>query len=408
MGLLAELDGADKKGLFRTNNNYVMYSTGILPLDYANGFWQEITKQPNGDRILVPSVGIMGGTFIGCIGSTSSGKTTFADQMGWNIVRRFPEGMLIHVDAEKTSNIQRIMQITGCSYDDSRFRLDKEHTSIDDVLAMVDDICERKEALGKAAMYEVKTPGVDGKTFWSYMPTVFIIDSLPAFNSKDFNVKDLGGNADQLRAAKDVTRFYTNCLDRAWKYNITFIVINHIRPKTEMNVYAQPPRGLMMMGPQEQLPRGQVAQYYSQTYFRINSKKSDAYNKEEHGFTGYKCTFQLAKSKTNMIGSSFPVAFNNAIGFDPVYTLFEFASFAGLVKGRNPYLFLDGMEAFKFNRKDFRKKMVSEAEFRVGVLETLRPYLEAMLGDPPQAPTEEEEALPYGALELGPKDLILP
>ena len=389
MGLLAELDGADKKGLFRTNDNYVMYPTGILPLDYANGFWQEITGE-DGEKKLIPATGIMGGTFTGVIGATGGGKTTFADQMGFNIIKPFADGLLFHIDAEKTSNKQRILQITGASRNDNRIRLIKDHTTIDDVLEMVDDVCEAKESLGAACMYEVKTPGLDGKKFKVYAPTVFIIDSLPAFNGKDYNVKDLGNNADQLRAAKDVTRFYTNCLDRAWQYNLNFIIINHIRPKTDMNPYAQPPRGLMLLGPQEQLPRGQVAQYYSQTYFRINSKKSDAYNMEEQGFNGYRCMFQLAKSKTNMIGTSFPVAFNSASGFDPYYTLYEFADMLHLVNGRNPHLYIGNLEAYRFKRWEFRKKMMYEPEFTAAVVEELKPYLESLLSPPPSYDTSEE------------------
>ena len=40
MGLLAELDSKDKKGLFRDDDTIISYSTGILPFDYANGYWQ--------------------------------------------------------------------------------------------------------------------------------------------------------------------------------------------------------------------------------------------------------------------------------------------------------------------------------------------------------------------------------
>ena len=99
-----------------------------------------------------------------------------------------------------------------------------------------------------------------------------------------------------------------------------------------MNPYAQPPKGLLMLGQMEQLPRGAVAQYYSNTYFRINSKRSDAYTMSDNGFTGFKCIIQLAKSKSNAIGTSFPVAFTSD-GFDPYYSIYEFASGLGLVQG---------------------------------------------------------------------------
>lgn len=398
MSIADELAKNDKKGLFRSDDSYIMYSTGILPLDYANGYWQQVTI--NGEKKMVPMVGITGGTFVTIIGTTGTGKTTFAEQLAYNIIRPFEYSTMHHIDAEKTTNRQRIIQLSGARYDDPRIRLHKAHTSIEDVLEMVTRICEmKKEGDPKDFMYEIQDKSYDGKPMKVYIPTVFIIDSLPQFNSNNYNTDDLGNNIDQMKAAKDTTRFFTNCVDRAWEYNITFIIVNHIRPKADMNPYAAPPKGLLMLGPQETLPRGAVAQYYSNTFFRINTKKSDQYTIEENGFTGYKCMFQLAKSKTNQIGTSFPVAFRSDRGFDPVYTLYEFASSIGLIKGRNPYLYFEGLDTFKFNRKDFINKMGKEKDFRENVLLILKPYLEGLLGSKTVV-EPDGDWLPYGDLTL--------
>lgn len=313
-------------------------------------------------------------------------NTTLADQIGWNIVKDFADGLLIHCDAEKTSTRQRITQICGCDYNEPRIRLAKSHCSIESVLTMFNTICDMKEAGGKQYQYEYKGPTYDGKPFMAYVPTVFIIDSLPAFNSEDYNTKDLGNNVDQMRAAKDVTRFYTDCINRAWEYNIMFIVINHIRPKADMNPYQQPPKGLMMLGPAETLPRGQVAQYYSQTFFRINTKKSNKYTPSDNGISGYQTMVQMAKTKTNTVGTSFPVAFGNALGFDPVYSLYEFASEIGLIEGtRNKRI--HGLDEFPFLKKDFRKTFLESPTFAEAVIKTLQPYFETLLGPKPN--TEE-------------------
>ena len=77
MSLMRELDAGDKKGLFKSNDTFVNYSTGLLPLDYANGFWLTIDDKEGYRR--VPVTGIIGGTFVSVIGSTGSGKSTFAD-----------------------------------------------------------------------------------------------------------------------------------------------------------------------------------------------------------------------------------------------------------------------------------------------------------------------------------------
>ena len=124
MSLMAELDAGDKKGLFKSNDTFVNYSTGILPLDYANGFWFTIDDVDGYRR--VPVTGIIGGTFVSVIGSTGSGKSTFADQMGFNIIKPFEDGMLFHIDCEQTNLKERMVQITGTDPRDDRLRLKKD------------------------------------------------------------------------------------------------------------------------------------------------------------------------------------------------------------------------------------------------------------------------------------------
>lgn len=409
MSFIEELEAGDKRGLFRSDTNYITYSTGIIPLDYANGFWQEVDDGA-GNKIMIPITGITGGTVVTIIGDTGTGKTTFASQMGYNIIAPFPDSTLHFIDTEKAMSMNRLIRLTRAPYNDPRLVLKKENTSIEDVLEMITRVCDIKESGGKRYMYEVPGRTYDGKPMQIYIPTVFILDSLPNFNSKEFNVEDLGTNTDGMRGAKDVTRFFTNVLDRAWKYNITIIVINHIRPKTDMNPYVVGPKGIMMLGQGEQLPRGQVAQYYSNTFFRIRFRKSDAYTMDEHGFTGYKATIQLAKSRTNQVGTSFPVAYLGEDGFDSYFTIYEYANALGLIKGRNPYLYFDGLEAFKFNRKDFRKMMATDENFAAQVMWKMKPYFEALLGTPRQRirpediPEDSEEdytsKLVYGGLTI--------
>ena len=379
MALFDELEAHDKNGLFQSNDNVVCYPTGLTVLDYANGYWSRVLG-PDGEIHEVPNIGIPSGSLVSIIGSTGNGKSTLAEQIGWNIVKRFNDGLLYIVDCEKSAGRERICNLLKCDQSEPRIKINKKSSSIDDTLEAFDLVCKTKQSGGDKYKYEVRNRSYDGNPFKMYVPTVFMIDSLPKFNCKDFNVADLGGNMDSMRASRDITRFYTNIVDRAWEFNVIFIVINHIRPNTIVNPYQTPPRGLMMINPQaEVLPRGSVAQYYSSIYFRINSKKSAAYTIENEGFTGYRCEIQLAKSRTNVIGSSFPVAFNSDWGFDPYYSMYEFANSLGLIQGRNPYLFIHGFEERKFNRKEFVNLMMVDPFFREGVMSVLKPYYETLL-----------------------------
>ncbi len=396
MGFLEELKANDKKGLFRSDDNTVSFPTGFHALDYANGYYQ--TVKINGEYKHIRRLGIPPG-FTTIIGSSGVGKSTFCLGSGWNIVKRFSNGQFIYVDCEKTMTKQRIIEVTGASPEDPRITLMKERTAIEDVLELLDEICERKEANKSEIQIEIKDQSLDGKPYKIYPPTVVVIDSLPSFNGRDYDDTSLGSNVDGMRGAKDVSRFFTNCLDNATKYNIVFLVVNHIRPKAEMNPYAQPPKGLMMLGQAEQLPRGAVAQYYSTTYFRINSKRSDAYTMEDNGFTGFKCIIQLAKTKSNVVGTSFPVAFTGD-GFDPYYSIYEFANSIGLIKGRNPYLYFEGLEELKFNRKDFVPRMKFEEGFGPRVMAVMRPYFDMLLGDKPKLNLDDNDESKH-AYDLG-------
>ena len=399
MGFLEELKANDKKGLFRSDDNTVSFPTGFHALDYANGYYQ--TVKINGEYKHIRRLGIPPG-FTTIIGSSGVGKSTFCLGAGWNIVKRFSNGQFIYVDCEKTMTKQRIIEVTGASPEDPRITLMKERTAIEDVLELLDEICERKEANKSEIQIEIKDQSLDGKPYKIYPPTVVVIDSLPSFNGRDYDDTSLGSNVDGMRGAKDVSRFFTNCLDNATKYNIVFLVVNHIRPKAEMNPYAQPPKGLMMLGQAEQLPRGAVAQYYSTTYFRINSKRSDAYTMEDNGFTGFKCIIQLAKTKSNVVGTSFPVAFTGD-GFDPYYSIYEFANSIGLIKGRNPYLYFEGLEELKFNRKDFVPRMKFEEGFGPRVMAVMRPYFDMLLGEKPKLNLDDNDESKH-AYDLGSTD----
>jgi ABC-type glutathione transport system ATPase component len=145
MGLLDELKAKDKAGLFTSNDNKVSYLTGILPLDYANGYWQQIVDE-KGNKKVVPVLGVTGGSFTSLIGGTGSGKTTFADQIAFNMIKPYSDGLMFHIDAEKTAIKQRMINVTSRDMSDPRIILKTENTSIEDVLIMFDQVCEIKEA----------------------------------------------------------------------------------------------------------------------------------------------------------------------------------------------------------------------------------------------------------------------
>lgn len=379
-----------KSGLFNSDDDFVNYSTGLLPLDYANGFWQTQIDPKTGEVIKEPIPGVLGGKFILLFGTTGSGKTTLAIQLGYRIIKDFDDGIMMLVDCEQTALKERMAAITNMDPDDPRLVLNVNHTSIEEVLDIINDICTEKEDGGDKYMYEVKNRTYHRGTVKVYVPSVIIIDSLRQFNPKNKDVITLGNNMDNAREAQAIARFLDNVINRINKYNITVIYTNHIQPKIEANPYSQPPRGLMLSPQTETLPRGTRPLFLAHTAIRANSIKSNMYVKEDVGFDGFVVNLMLAKSKTNYIGATLNVAFNASKGFDPIYTMFEFAKQCGLIQGKNPNLYLEGMQDMKFSRRNFAQKMMDSPDFNKKFMSTMKPYLEALLGS--KEVTEDDKA----------------
>ena len=393
--LIDELRKKDKKGLFTSNDAFVPYSTSLIPLDFANGY-----MAPMKDGHKVPVTGIMGGTFTTIIGLSGSGKTTLADQIAWSIISPFEDGLMIHFDIEKTAMKSRILQVTGANPNDPRIILQKDFVSIEDVLDILDKICEAKEAQGDSSKYEIP------KEYWAdpetptkmYIPTVFILDSLATFNSRERKEDVLEGQMLGGREAGQISQFYSKCLNKMSHYNVSIIAVNHIKAKVDINPYQASPSQLMMLKPGESLPRGNAPVYLAQNIFRCTATKGNMYTIEDNGFEGFRCQIQVSKTKTSFIGSTINACFNKDIGFDPIYTMYEFAEQCGVVGGRNPYLVIKGLEEFKFNRKDFRSRFINEPEFRNGLMQVLTPYLEMMLGSKEMNSREADEYISLSSL----------
>jgi RecA/RadA recombinase len=383
MSFAEELQKTDSKGiLFRSNESFTNYSTTLLPLDYALGYWTTV-KEEDGSITHQAVPGINGGYFLSIISFTGLGKSTLAAQIGYSIINQFEHGYMEIIDCEKTFMIDRLKKLNGITENDPRVVVNKDHTTIEDVLTIINTIAKVRQDGKDKYMYTTPNRKYNGDAIKAYVPSVVVIDSLPFFNSGNLDLETMGTNMDQARASKDISTFINRVKDTIYKYNITLIVINHIRPAVNTDPYNAPPKGIMMLKPTETLVRGHVMQYMTQNYLRIDTIKSNAYTIDENGFKGYKCSIQLAKAKNNVTGTVINVALNTELGFDPIYTMFEFGDQFGLIQGRNPYLYFDGLEEFKFNRKDFRRKFIEEKPFRDGIMGICKPYLETLLGEKP-------------------------
>lgn len=380
MSLMSNLRSKDKKGIFTYDNTFTNYSTGFLPLDYVNAF-KTYSVDEDGKTKVTIQPGVMSGRFITIIGSSGGGKTTLATQIGYNIIKDYEDGALIFVDCEHSSFKPRLEQITHSDRDE-RIVLNDEDAYIETVMAQVSAIAKEKESMGDAAKYDADGSAFGKKTIRVYAPTVVIIDSLPSFVSEDTKVDELEGGMSNNRETKEIGQFYKKLLGVCAKYNIIIIAINHLRPKIKASMFDFSKPQLMMLKDDECLPRGEAPIFYASTMFRMNpsAAKSKAFTEEEHGFDGFLCSVQVAKSKTAFIGGEVNLVFREDIGYDPIYSIYQFAYDAGLIEGRNPYLHIKGADEYRFSKKNFRELFETDEEFKTAILAAIQPALDAIAG----------------------------
>ena len=112
--LLNSLKSGKHKNLFESNNEFAVYSTGYAAIDAINAFAVPYNL-PDGTIATDIARGIIGGRFMTLVGMSGTGKSTLADQIGWNIVKNYPNGLLIHADIEGTVIRPRLLEILGVS-----------------------------------------------------------------------------------------------------------------------------------------------------------------------------------------------------------------------------------------------------------------------------------------------------
>lgn len=382
--LLDALKSGKHKGLIESNDEFAVYSTGFQALDAINAFAVPYNL-PDGTIATDIARGVIGGRFITLIGMSGTGKSTLADQIGWNIVKDYPNGLLIHCDIEETVLRPRLLEILGVSVnspDNDRIIVKKDGVYIEDILTLVNDICIFKDSLKDECMYEIDGKWFGKKKVKIYEPTVIIIDSLPSFTSSSVDTTSIDGQMATNRDVAMVSQFYTKLLSKISKYNITIIATNHIKPKIIVDVYNPPPSQLMMLGKNESLPRGQAPIFYASNIIRLYaSGKSSIVKKEEYGFEGFECTALAAKSKTAFVGGSCKLIFREDKGFDEAYTLLATAYENDIVCGRNPYLYLKGDENTKFSKSNFGEKYNSDPEFRASICKSMEAIMLAKVYD---------------------------
>lgn len=389
MAFLDELEQEyAKSGLFESNDIGFSYPLGFPVLDQQLGFVQHIVM-PDGTTHEQVRLGVPAGKFTQFIGPSSSGKTAAAIQAAWNIVEPYGEdACVLHFDAEDATEPQRILDLTGISVDTftTRYKLynDPDKMTFETILEIIAKLCEKKESDKSRFTYNTGVKDIHGNDIIHYLPTAVIIDSQMRIVPKDLNLEEIGGLTEASRVAIQRGKWYRNCLSLAGRYNINFIVINHLG--NEMNMPGSAPKGkqLTFIPTGKNVPGGDKVVFYTSSFILwqpINSKDGIKTETTE-GYNGLPVRATVCKSRTGPGGYSATLEFIQEAGFDPRLTLLNFAKERGLIQGRNPKCYFVNDSSVTFDTRCFIKELAEKPEIVKTLFNLCKPELRKLLRQP--------------------------
>lgn len=384
MNLCDELEAEYKKsGLFDANDIPISYELGFPILDEQLGSIV-LRPLPNGDVLRQRRIGVPAGTFTIVAGESSTGKTTAAIQGGWNIVEPFcPDGVVIHIDEERSTTYDRVMAVTGAELDDiqKRYKIIQEGNTWESVLSRIIAIAKKKEADPKRYKYNTGVYDIYGNEIVYYIPTVIIIDSLMKMTSDNEDITTISGLTAGGREAIYRGKFMRNALPYMSKYNINVILVHHTDDDMAMQPGKANPKQLTHMPTGKHLGGGKkVINYTSSIIIFISvNNKDELKTEEDAGYYGHPIKALVSKARTANGGTIARQEFVERAGFDPQLTLLNFAKDKGLIVGRNPSCYFDGYPETKFDTRCFLKELESKPELQEYLLKCCKPELEKLI-----------------------------
>ena len=110
--LLDTLRKQDKKGILKQNISSIGYPTGLLPLDFRNGYQVNVSDKDGNIVKHWANVGLFSGSFVSITGKPGTAKTAFCVQVASEICRNYKNSEIFHLDLEVSSNISRLMKLS--------------------------------------------------------------------------------------------------------------------------------------------------------------------------------------------------------------------------------------------------------------------------------------------------------
>ena len=346
------------------------------------------------------AIGVVGGSFITLIGKSGTAKTAMACKMAANIVKPYKNGLVIHFDLEGAMTLTRYRNLTNLTNKElnEHIILKSDRTYLENITDTIMAITQEKAKHKKDYTYTTEFKNEFGEKMDLYVPTVFVIDSIPQLSMKpeqkkvkakkgsgaeDYMVDniELGKNTYGMRVARDLTQFFKQYLSIIREYNITIISINHIHPKIQIdNPFAKSQAQVLYLNQDEQLPGGTATVYYANTIIKNVAIGKSKANIEEDGYAGFTVKSEIIKSRTNISGVSVPLVYDQNTGFSNERSLLYYAKeeLGVLNGGRRKSRYIGDNKDVRFDELNFVEEF-KRPEVKQVLMDAVQPHLEAML-----------------------------
>lgn len=365
----------------------VLFSTGFLHIDYLNGTVVHVKDKDKNREFQYNSCGLLDGSTNSVIGRSGSGKSTLVIQIAGNIVRPFikrgAQSDIYVDDIEGSLPESRKNFLLGLSSEELNQHVHLRNTGINtqNVYQQIQTIHDIKLDNKDKFLYDTGYFDLNGERIFKFVPTVYIIDSLPMLLPKDLIDDDeLGGSMSASSIAKVNTQLLKKISQLCKEVNIILISINHILDDIQMGFIPKPVQ-IAGLKQGERLPGGKAAIYLANNMFRVDDSKLLKQDKD-YGIDGAIVMLTIIKSRTNVNRKSIPLVFNKTEGnFDDELSYIELLNQEGKIIGSGVSMHFPDLPDCKFSKKNFKEKIRTNKELRASFMKNLYELLVTYLSD---------------------------
>jgi len=343
------------KEKFGYDQESIMLSTGFECFDYLNAL---VTSDDKGKKHIKKGLGC--GRIATIIGKSGVGKSTFAIQTAYNLIKPYKEGSMFILDFEQSNSEERVRMVTGMSqeYFQDHVNIKKIGISTESVLNLAVQIMKLKKEHEKELLVD-NAEGIcdaEGNIVKILPTTVIMIDSVAMMMPKaQLDEQEMQGQMSATAMAKANTQLFKRLVQICMTGNIVCLFVNHITQKITtgpMPVAAS----INYLKMDESLPGGNAPQFLTDTLIKLTASTKLEEDKL-YQIKGFNIKVELIKSRSAPAGRSIDMIYNQREGFDNELSILEYIKANGKLKGAGVSYKLEGLEDHVFRLSNFKEKL---------------------------------------------------